>query len=275
MFIDTHAHILSSFYPEGIEAVIRASLDKKIVKIINIATCPEEFSQVLSLAQSNPGILLPSLGIHPDIAHGKDLQGLQTDIEALANESAAHTLLSIGECGLDYKGIIEKERDNIGEPVKIKQKYLFEKQAMLALALDIPLIIHCREAIMDLLPLLQTLKTKYPQLRAVIHSLDVSMENAIAIINLGFFVSFNGIMTFKNAKSIQELSYTLPLDRIILETDSPFLSPTPYRGTKNQPANIIYIYEYFAKLRNISLLQLQSQIISNEIFLWGESFCIE
>lgn len=257
MLIDTHAHIIPAFY-ENPDETIKGIIDAGIAKIINIGTSIKECEQVIAIQEKYPSLLFPAIGLHPEIAFTKKRDNLDDDIQKLRKLLEQHkdTIIAVGECGLEYKDLPEGKEDEI----KHNQEYLFRKQVDMALEYDLPLIIHCRYAMNALLPVLKEYNRSF---RGVLHSVDGDLAIINELMDMGFFVSFNGIMTFKNALHINELVDAFSLDHIILETDSPFLSPVPVRGTQNTPANMKYIYQYLADKKEVPITEVEDRIEQN------------
>ena len=189
-----------------------------------------------------------SVGFHPHDA-AELTEDLEQKIRKLALEEKK--LIAIGETGLDYHYMYSSAE---------VQQQVFSKQLQLAVELNLPVIMHSREAETDTLNILQEMPV--PPL-GVAHSFTSSFEMAKTLIEMGWYIGINGIVTFKNAEDLREVVSWLPLDRLLLETDSPFLAPTPFRGKPNKPAHIPAIATFIAKLRGISLEQLSEQTSAN------------
>ena len=189
-----------------------------------------------------------SVGFHPHDA-AELTEDLEQKIRKLALEEKK--LIAIGETGLDYHYMYSSAE---------VQQQVFSKQLQLAVELNLPVIMHSREAETDTLNILQEIPV--PSL-GVAHSFTSSFEMAKTLIEMGWYIGINGIVTFKNAEDLREVVSWLPLDRLLLETDSPFLAPTPFRGKPNKPAHIPAIATFIAELRGISLEQLSEQTSAN------------
>lgn len=252
-YIDSHAHILPHFF-DDIPSIIQQAQKQHIDKIINIATRAEEFNDVLDLHHQYPNYLYPALAIHPEEVFSQSFVKLLQDLHLVEKHASEHILIALGEIGLEYK-----DAGNRLKEIKKNQIFFLNKQIEIAIKNDLPMIFHCREALHDLISVLKT----YAPIRGVLHSADGEMTDIQELLDMGLYVSFNGIMTFKHAEHINMLVKTIPLDRILLETDSPFLAPIPVRGTQNTPANMPYIYQYLAQLKNISEEQIQRVVNTN------------
>ena len=228
--IDTHAHILSEFY-DDIDELIEELKNKDIIKVINCADSIETSKEVLNIYNKYEGYLLPAVGIHPENIDNSNLETIENIIKE-------HKVFAIGEIGLDY---------HYNDENKDEQKEYFIKQLDLALKYDLPVIIHIREAMQECFDILKTRKNK-----GIIHCFSGSVEMAREYIKLGYKLGIGGVLTFKNSK-LYDVIEKIDLKDIVLETDSPFLSPEPFRGKKNKPCNVLYVAKRIAEIKNISL----------------------
>ena len=244
-FIDTHCHLdkLDST-PE--EAIIEAK-QAGVQRMVTVSVDEPSLDFVSSMVQQFPEVY-GSVGFHPHDA-AELTEDLEQKIRKLALEEKK--LIAIGETGLDYHYMYSSAE---------VQQQVFSKQLQLAVELNLPVIMHSREAETDTLNILQEIPV--PSL-GVAHSFTSSFEMAKTLIEMGWYIGINGIVTFKNAEDLREVVSWLPLDRLLLETDSPFLAPTPFRGKPNKPAHIPAIATFIAELREISLEQLSEQTSAN------------
>ena len=244
-FIDTHCHLdkLDST-PE--EAIIEAK-QAGVQRMVTVSVDEPSLDFVSSMVQQFPEVY-GSVGFHPHDA-AELTEDLEQKIRKLALEEKK--LIAIGETGLDYHYMYSSAE---------VQQQVFSKQLQLAVELNLPVIMHSREAETDTLNILQEIPV--PPL-GVAHSFTSSFEMAKTLIEMGWYIGINGIVTFKNAEDLREVVSWLPLDRLLLETDSPFLAPTPFRGKPNKPAHIPTIAIFIAELRGISLEQLSEQTSAN------------
>jgi len=244
-FIDTHCHLdILESTPE--ETIIEAK-QAGVQRMVTIAVDEPSLDFVSSTVQEFPAVY-GSVGFHPHDA-SKLTKSLLQKIRQLAEEQ--HKLIAIGEIGLDYH--------YMNSPAEIQQQ-AFRKQLQLAVELNLPVILHSREAETDTLNILQEFPV--PSL-GVAHSFTSSIEMARTLVEMGWYLGINGIVTFKNAEDLRKVVRWLPLDRLLLETDSPFLAPTPFRGKPNKPAHIPAIATFIAELREISLEELAQQTTAN------------
>lgn len=231
-FTDTHAHIFNEYYND-FNKVIEDAKNNSVYKIINAATNFNNIEEVLETSKKYPNIYA-CIGLHPE-----DLVKDYTKLEKYIVDNLNNKkLVAIGEIGLDY--YYTKENKN-------EQIELFEYQLSLAEKYGLPVVVHSREATLDTINSLKKFKVE-----GVIHCFSGSLETANILINMGFYIGVGGVMTFKNSK-IDTIIKEIPLDRIILETDSPYLTPEPFRKYSNEPKYIKTIAEYLASLKNISL----------------------
>ncbi|MBA0902093.1 MAG: TatD family hydrolase [Candidatus Nitrotoga sp.] len=236
MFVDSHCHInfpeLENIFDEVLENMRQNEVSHALCVSVNL----EDFPQVRLLAERHDHIYA-SIGVHPD--HESDAE----PTEELLVELAEHPkVIAIGETGLDYfrlKGDLEWQRTRFRTHIRAARKC------------HKPLIVHTREAAQDTLRLMD--EEGAAEAGGVMHCFTESLEVARAAIEMNFYISFSGIVTFKNATSLKDVARHIPLDRILIETDSPYLAPVPYRGKLNQPAYVKYVAEEIATLRGISL----------------------
>lgn len=241
MFTDTHCHIFSEYY-EDINKVLENAKNVDITQVINNGCDTKSNKEVIELINKYPN-MYGAIGIHPEYVEEYTKEDLKYIEENLSNKK----IVAIGEIGLDY----HYTKDN-----KEKQIELFEHQLKLAEKHHIPVIIHSREATEDTINCLK----KY-NITGVIHSFSGSLETARIYIKMGYLLGINGVITFKNSK-LKEAIKELDLENIIFETDSPYLTPEPFRGTKNEPARVINIAEFVCKLKGID--KSQASIITNQ-----------
>lgn len=241
MFTDTHCHIYKEYY-ENIDEILKRALESNINRVINNGCNRESNKEVLALANTYNNMYI-ALGIHPESADTYQKEDLTFIEENLSNPK----VIAIGEIGLDYHYTKEN---------KTLQIKLLENQLKIAETHNLPVIIHSREATEDTI---NTLK-KY-HVKGVIHSFSGSLETAKIYIKMGYLLGINGVITFKNSK-LKEVIKELPLEHLVLETDSPYLTPEPFRGKPNEPARIKEIATFISELKGISLEELAR--ITNE-----------
>lgn len=241
MFTDTHCHIYKEYY-ENINEILESAKSVGINRIINNGCDTKSNYEVINLCNKYENVY-GAIGIHPE-----NVESYSNDDLKYIEENLNHQkIIAIGEIGLDY----HYTKDN-----KEKQIELFERQLKIAETNNLPVIIHSREATEDTINCIKKYKVK-----GVIHSFSGSIETAKIYIKMGFILGINGVITFKNSK-LKEVIKEIDLKDIIFETDSPFLTPEPFRGKKNEPARIINIAEFICDSKVIS--KSQASIITNE-----------
>ena len=236
MLTDTHCHIYSEYY-ESIPEVLHRALDAGVNRFILAGASMKDNREVLKLIQEYPN-MYATIGLHPEEA---DLY-TEADLIFLEQHLKDNKVIGIGEIGLDYHYTKEN---------KEHQKELFRNQLRLAEKYHLPVVIHSREATEDTIRILM----EYPSVHGVIHSFSGSLETAQIYIKMGYKLGINGVVTFKNSHLREIISEII--SNIILETDSPYLTPHPYRGTKNEPKYIALIADFICKELGISKSQLE------------------
>ncbi|MBU3956980.1 TatD family hydrolase [Patescibacteria group bacterium] len=236
MLIDTHAHLDFPQFNKDREKVIQRT-QKAGIKVINVSSHLDTCQKAINLAQKYEGIWA-AVGVHPHYA--EEIKNQEKLAQLLKKLAKNPKVVGIGECGLDYH-----ESANVNNE---KQKELFQTQLRLVQELKLPVIIHCREAFQDTLQIIKPLK-----LSGVFHCFSGDNNFLEKVLALGFYVGFDGNVTFKNAPKLQELAKLTPLNRLLVETDCPFLAPEPHRGTRSEPAHVKIIAECLAKLKGVSL----------------------
>lgn len=246
MFADSHCHL---DFPE-LSADLSGNLARMCDNQVGFALCVgvnlEDFPRVLALAEQHHN-LYASVGVHPDY------EGVEEpDVGRLVALAAHPKVVAIGETGLDYfrlKGDLEWQRER------------FRTHIRAARACGKPLIIHTREAAADTLRILQ--EEGAGEVGGVMHCFTESQEVATAALAQGFHISFSGIVTFKNAVALKEVAQAIPLDRMLIETDAPYLAPMPHRGKRNQPAYVKHVAEEIARLRGVPLAEIEAATTQN------------
>lgn len=236
MFIDSHCHLDFPDLSKDLDGILANMRANEVTHALCVSVELVTFPRVLELAVQHEN-LYASVGVHPD--YELEAEPTQAEIVKLAQHPK---VIAIGETGLDYyrlTGDLEWQRDR------------FRTHIRAARECDKPLIIHTRSAAADTLRIMA--EEEAGKAGGVMHCFTENLEVAQAAIKLGFHISFSGILTFKNATLIKEVATSIPLDKILIETDSPYLAPTPYRGKTNQPAYVKHVAEEIAKLRGISL----------------------
>ncbi|MBR3510472.1 MAG: TatD family hydrolase [Alphaproteobacteria bacterium] len=240
MFIDTHCH-LTDDYEKGIDTVIKEAHDVNVGVMICATADPADIKPALEIAQKYKNIFVTT-GIHPDYTDSNPTQYLTEEI--LNNPF----VIGIGEIGLDY---------HYNPQTRVKQIELFEKQLEIALKHNLPVAIHTREAEEDTASILTD------KFQGVMHCFTSSWNLAKIMLDRGFYFSASGILTFKNADSIRETFLKIPNDRIVIETDSPYCAPVPYRGKQCTPSMVIETAKVLAQIKNLQIAELETILFEN------------
>ncbi|MGJ9385879.1 TatD family hydrolase [Salipaludibacillus sp. CF4.18] len=253
MLFDTHVHLNADQFEEDVEEVIQRAKDTGVEKMVVVGFDEKTINKAMTLVE-NYDFLYASVGWHP--VDAVDCTDKYLDwIEELASHPK---VVAIGETGLDYHW--DKSPKDI-------QKDIFRKQIHLAKRVKLPIIIHDREAHEDIVQVLQ--EENAAEVGGIMHCFAGDMEIANACLDMNFHLSFGGPVTFKNAVLPKEVVKEVPLDRLLIETDAPFLAPHPNRGKRNEPAYVKLIAEKIAELRNITYEELASATSANAKKLFG------
>lgn len=259
--IDTHCHLNFHTYNEDRDAVIEnahsAGVTRIVIPAIDLETCQE----ALLLSQQYEGIYV-AVGIHPN----STADFSPDDLEQISEFAGNSKVISIGEIGLDYYW---------DKSPKDAQHQAFEQQLELASQLELPVIIHNREASEDVIAVLESWVTTLPDSLkhrpGVLHSFSAPPEIADRALDIGFYLGFTGPITFKKAEETRVIAKSTPLDRILIETDGPFLTPHPYRGKRNEPAYVKYIAEKLAEVHELPYEVIAHQTTKNAETLFALS----
>lgn len=241
--IDTHCHVYKEYY-DDIESIIK-KMGNNII-IIN-GTNDENNKEILELCKKYDNVY-GTLGIHPETVDDYTEESFKF-IEDHINDDK---IVAVGEIGLDYHYTTEN---------KDKQKEIFIKQLDLALKYNKPVVIHIRDAMADTIDIIKN----YKQLKKDIHCYSGSLESAKELIKMNCRLGIGGVITFKNSKKLQEVVENIDIEYLMLETDSPYLSPEPFRGKTNEPSNVIYVAKKIAEIKDIELEKVLSITTSNAI----------
>ncbi len=245
MLVDSHCHIDFPELAADLDAVLALMAANGVGRALCVSVTLQDFPRIQKIVEERPQIY-GSVGVHPDY------EGLDVSCDELVKLAARPKIIAVGETGLDYyrlKGDLEWQRDR------------FRTHIAAARACGKPLIIHTREAAADTIRIMQEEGAR--DAGGVMHCFTESWEVAAAAIGLGFYISFSGIVTFKNAKAIKEVATKVPLENMLVETDSPYLAPVPYRGKTNQPGYVKHVAEEIARLKGISFEHVCAQTTDN------------
>ncbi len=244
-FTDSHCHLnmIDSTSPEEL---VQTAQSQGVHHLLCVSVDLDTFPTVLAIAQNNPGVFA-SVGIHPNTPEKHTC-----DFNTLVDLAQQSSVVAIGETGLDYY--------RSQGPLNWQQQR-FRLHIAAAKHTQKPLIIHNRQAAADTLDILRTEQAS--EIGGVMHCFVDDWETARQALDLGFYISFSGIVTFKNAQNLQAVAKKVPSDRLLIETDAPYLAPVPHRGKINQPAYVVHIAEFLANLRNESLEHLALATTTN------------
>ena len=248
MFTDSHCHLSFPELAAQLPAIRAAMAEAQVERALCICTTLEEFPDVHALAMAH-GNFWCSVGVHPDNEGVRE-----PSVDDLLERAALPRVVAIGETGLDYYGMQERKGGRSIADLEW-QRERFRTHIRAARACGLPLVIHTRSASDDTLAILreESLGEAAHGASGVFHCFTESAEVARAALDLGFYISFSGIITFKNAQELRDVAAFVPLDRMLIETDSPYLAPVPYRGKTNSPAYVPYVAQQIAQLRGLPL----------------------
>ncbi|MGI6092023.1 MAG: TatD family hydrolase [Veillonellaceae bacterium] len=252
MLFDSHAHLDNVRFNDDLEEVIKRARENGVTGIINAGACMESSAASIRLAEQYDSIYA-AVGVHPHDV--KDIK--PGDYDQLAEWTKHPKVVAIGEIGLDYY--------YNHSPKEVQHQALIA-QIDVARQTGMPIIIHDRDAHGDVL---QIIKKEAKGLTGVFHCFSGSMEMMREVVAMGFYAAFGGSVTFKNAAKLPAIAAAVPLERLLLETDCPYLTPEPKRGRRNEPAHVKYVAEYIAKLRNMEFTALAEATTDNAKRLFG------
>ena len=246
--VDTHAHIDGEDFDGDREEMLIRAEKAGVVTVVTFGDTMESSARVVKLTSSHENVFA-GVGVHPENA----FPFTQADEDRLAAWTKEKNIVAIGEIGLDYYWEKDEEKRKL-------QRKMFVRQLALARDLDLPVCIHDREAHGDLMTIL---KTEGRKNRGVIHCFSGSWEMAKELLKLGWYIGVDGPLTYKNAAKLPEIVQNMPADRLLVETDCPYLSPLPYRGKRNEPAYVRITAECAANIRGESLADFAEQTTKN------------
>lgn len=254
--IDTHAHLDFPELYNRLDQVLKNALENNVKKIVTISTNLNKIDKIIEISKNYKEIF-HTVGVHPnEVLKDKN----NSNYEMILNLSKNEKCVGIGECGLDY---------HYGNDSKAEQKASFITQIQVSRATNLPLIIHARDADKDMINILENEYKKGP-FKAILHCFSSGKDLALCGLDLGFYVSFSGIVTFKSAKLIQEIATLIPDDKILVETDAPYLSPTPLRGSVNEPKNCSITAKYLADIRKCEFSTFIDQLYMNSLKIFDK-----
>ncbi len=254
MIIDTHAHYDDKAFDEDREALLAELPEKGICRVINSGSSLGACKRTLELIEKYDYIY-GTLGIHPcDCA-----ELTEADIQWIKEKCALDKIVAVGEIGLDYYW---------DEPDREIQKKWFARQMELAKEVQLPMVIHSRDAVQDTIAMMKEYHAEV--VGGVIHCYSYSKESARDFLDMGFYFGVGGVVTFQNGKKLKEVVEYLPMDRILTETDSPYLSPVPNRGKRNDSRNLPYVVQAIAEIKGLSVEEVQEICRTNAYRLYSK-----
>jgi len=256
MLIDSHAHLDMKQFNSDRDQVIDRALSAGVRRIITVGIDIISSRNAVKLTTHYP-FVFATIGIHPHNADNAD----KHDLEEIVLMAQQEKIIAIGEIGLDFFR---------NRSARQNQIEVFTQQLAIAISLDLPVVIHDREAHTETVSILTSFKQN--GLHGVIHCFSGDYKLAKTFINMGYYISMPGTVTYNNASQTQDVVKKVPLNRLLLETDAPFLAPTPYRGKRNEPSYIIHTAQKIAKLRSISFEEVSYQTSKNVCQLFNLSF---
>lgn len=268
-FIDLHSHLQFVDFDDDREEVISKMKENNVIAI-NVGVDEKSSRDAIDLSKKHKGILWSTVGLHPLYPEQR------YDIEdILKDEDLKNDVNGIGECGLDYFRILDEKNSDAnfdGNLTKIKdfQKEIFINQIKMSIKYDIPLMLHVRDSYRETLEILyENFKGVVKEYKGNVHFFAGTIEEAKAFLDLGFSISFTGVITF--VKSYEDLVRFVPIEKMFAETDSPYVSPAPFRGQKNNPNNVIEIYKKMAEIKNIDINDVVDTFYNNAKKHWIKS----
>jgi TatD DNase family protein len=253
--IDSHCHLTDPRLASQLDDVLARARAAGVDRIITIGTNPADWDAALQLCRDRDNIRC-AIGVHPNYCHEVD----ESELPRLRELQADLAVVALGEMGLDY-------HYNFAD--RARQRSFFESQVQLAAVLSRPVVIHCREAVTDTLAVL----SNFPTVRAVFHCFTGTVAEADRILEQGYLIGFTGVVTFKNSDALREAARRAPLDRILVETDAPYLTPEPMRKQKvNEPSFVAHTAAAVANARGITTAQLDEATTANvkRFFGWDD-----
>jgi TatD DNase family protein len=253
--IDSHCHLTDPRLLEQLDAVLSRAAAAGVEKMITIGTNPKDDRAAIELCRKHPDVLRCSIGVHPNYCHEVE----ESELPKLRELRADASVVPLGEMGLDY-------HHNLAD--RKHQRKFFEIQLQLAAELKRPVVIHCREAVDDTLAVMRG----FPNINAVFHCFTGTIDEGERILEAGYLLGFTGVVTFKKSDDLRELVRRAPEERLLIETDAPYLAPEPMRKQKvNEPALVSYVARAIAEVRGVDVPHIDQVTTENvrRFFGWG------
>ncbi|MDR2464140.1 MAG: TatD family hydrolase [Holosporales bacterium] len=243
--VDSHCH-LDCF--DDVDDVVERARKFGIAKLLTISTQINDFKKIATICDRFPQYVYATIGVHPDYAFNVSFEDLDRAFLNIKNKF----VVGVGEIGLDY-------RSDISDENKKQQQKVFEYQLNLATCNNVPVCIHTRNAISDTLDVVRSFQKSF----GVFHCFGEDVCFAREVLDLGYMISLSGVVTFKNAHTVHEVAKFVPIDRLLVETDSPYLAPVPYRGKRNEPAYVKFVADKISELRNVDPTYIYNKTTKN------------
>lgn len=255
MLFDTHAHFDSRQFNQDRDELLSSLPGQGVSLIVNPGCDIPTSRMAVELAEQYP-FVYAAVGFHPEETPNAEL----ADLEEIRRLAAHKKVVAIGEIGLDYYWVKEEEG-------RKKEQEFFRAQMALAEELNLPVIVHDREAHGDTLAIVK----EFPNIRGVFHCYSGSVEMAQELVKMGWMISFTGVLTYQNARKAVEVAEAIPLEHLMIETDSPYMAPVPYRGKRNHSGYVRYVCEKLAELKGISVEACAEATLKNGCRFFGIS----
>ena len=258
MIFETHAHYDDEkFDPDRVELLSHLLRENNIGKIVNVGATFKGCKESIALAEKYDDVYA-AIGIHPE-----EIDEINDEvIEWLRQNSSNPKVVAIGEIGLDYYWVKEEEQ-------RAKQRLWFNKQMDLAKGLEMPVIIHSRDAAEDTLNTIKLYNNSH--VKGIVHCYSYSKEIAMEYVKMGWYIGVGGVVTFKNAKKLVETVEAVPLESIVLETDCPYMAPVPHRGERNSSIFLSHVAEKIAEIKNISVAEVENVTYQNALNIYKKA----
>ena len=251
--VDSHGHILDKCFENDLNDVVKRAKENGVNKIICSAYNLFSSKRAVELSHQFAEVY-STVGWHPENVLDDDFEN---SFDKFANLAKDEKCVAIGEIGLDYHFTAE---------TKDLQKLIFDRQISFANELNLPVVVHSRDAMGDTIEILQN---NTPKRESLLHCYGGSIESAKILIKLGFSFSFGGVVTFKNAKNVVEVVRQLPVEKILLETDCPYMTPAPFRGQRNEPKNVVYVADAIARIKGMTIEEVAKITTENAKRVFG------
>ncbi len=264
-YIDAHTHVQFEAYANDYKEVMHRAHDAGVI-VVNVGTQKVTSMKAVELTREFPQNVYAVVGVHPLHSHASyhdrdevkksehEVDGEKFDYEYYKKLAEDPKVIAIGECGLDFFRVTDRS-------LQEKQKEILSEQIKLAHEVKKPLMIHCRSAYSDLISILNSKSPLHNSPSGVIHFFAGTKDEAKQLLDLDFYFTFGGVITF--ARDYDEVIKMIPMDRILSETDAPYVTPIPYRGKRNEPANVIEVVKKLAEIKDIPIEQIRKQILQN------------